>query len=174
MMMMMIQKKMALIFLHRVIVTVIFCSMTSHAMVSRTFELQVNATGSNVCTIDKPSTVVPMAASMMAGRCGMMCNVDPDCEHYQFKEDLAQCDLFDYSPLNFSAIDHCTSYAAPPGIFLFNEFQYDFTTGVNSPTMQSVYCVSLQLNELEQSCMSSILIYKTSNKTLIKLHRKMR
>jgi len=120
---------MALISLHRAILTVVFCSMTSHATVSRTFEVQVNATGSNVCAADKPTTVVPMAASTMAGQCGVKCSVDPDCEHFQFKEDLAccelflfqfkedlaQCELFDYLPSNFSSIDHCTAYAAPPG-----------------------------------------------------------
>jgi len=134
---------MALIFLHRVILTVVFCSMismTSHATVSRTFAVQVNAIGSNVCAGDKPTTVAPMAASTMAGQCGMLCNVDPACEHFQFKEDLAQCELFDYSPSNFSSIDHCTSYAAPPGMHMLYvyEFQCTFKTGVNSITKLSV------------------------------------
>jgi len=69
-----------------------------------------------VCAVDNPSTVVTMAASTMAGQCGVMCNVDSDCEFFQFKEDSAQCELFDYSPSNFSPIDRCTSYAAPPGM----------------------------------------------------------
>jgi len=124
------QTKMALIFLHHVILTVAFCSMTSHATVSRTFKLQVNATDSTVCAVDKPSTVVPMAASTMAGQCGTMCNVDPYCELFQFKEDLAQCELFDYWPSNFSSIDHCASYAAPP-------------TGTHK---DSCFCLSMWIN----------------------------
>jgi len=78
--------------------------------------VQVNTTGSIVCAGDQPTTVVPMAASTMAGQCGMKCNVDPDCELFQFKEDLAQCELFDYSPSNFSPIEHCTAYSAPRGM----------------------------------------------------------
>jgi len=105
---------MAFIYLHSVILTVVFCSMTSHTMLSRTFTVQVNATGSSVCAVDKPTTVVRMAASAMTGRCGVTCNVDPSCELFQFKEDSAQCEMYNYSPSNFSSIDHCTAYAAPP------------------------------------------------------------
>jgi len=139
--MMKLQAKMALNFLHHAILTVVFCSMTSHAtMVSRTFKVQVNATGSNVCAVDKPSTVVPMVASTMAGQCGVMCNVDSDCELFQFKEDLAQCELFDYSPSNFYSIDYCTAYAAPSRMHMVHvyKFQCTFKSGVNSTNKLSV------------------------------------
>jgi len=127
---------MALIFLNRVILTLVFCSMTSHATVSRTFKVQVNATGSNVCAVDKPTIVVSMAASTMAGQCSMKCNVDPDCKLFQFKDNLTQCELFDYSPSNFSSIDHCTAYAAPPGMHMVyvNKFQCKFNTGITLVT----------------------------------------
>jgi len=114
MMMIQIQTQMALIFFHHVIMTVVFCLMTSNA-VSRTFKLQANSTGSQMCAVDKPSAVIRMETSTMAGRCGTLCNVKPCCEVFQFKEDLAQCELFNYSPSNFSPVDRCTAYAAPPG-----------------------------------------------------------
>jgi len=107
-----IQTQMArFIIIRHVMPTLFFFAMTSHATVSRTYQEQVNTTGSRVCAVDAPSTVIPMAASTMGGRCGIECNVAPSCRLHQFKEDLAQCELFSYQPANFSPVDHCTAYA---------------------------------------------------------------
>jgi len=110
-----IQTQMALIILRYVIMTIVFCSMTSDATVSRTYNVAMNTTGSKLCAVDQPTTVIPMAASTMTIHCGVKCNEDPSCELFQMKEDLKQYELFTYLPQNFSAIDHCTAYAASPG-----------------------------------------------------------
>jgi len=74
-----IQTKMALILRH-VIITAVFCSMTSHATeVSNTFKVAINATGSKVCAVDVPSKVIPMAMRAMRMQCGGKCNEDPSC-----------------------------------------------------------------------------------------------
>jgi len=91
--------------------------MTSHATVSRTFKMQVNATGSMVCAVDTPSTVLLMAASTRTGQCGIKCNVDQFCEFFHFKENLAQCEMF---LLQFNE-----NVAQCELLFLF-QFQEDF------------------------------------------------
>jgi len=98
-----------------VMLIVVFCSMTSHATVSRTYKVAMNTTGSKMCVVDQPTTVIPMAASTMTIQCGVKCNEDPSCKLFQMKEDLKQCDLFTYLLQNFAAINHCTAYAAPTG-----------------------------------------------------------
>jgi len=106
------QEEMALIILRYVILTVVFYSMTSHATVSRTYKVAMNTTGSEVCAVDQPTTVIPMAASAMAIHCGVQCNEVPTCKMFQMKEDLKQCELFNYVPSNLAADEHCTAYAA--------------------------------------------------------------
>jgi len=112
---------MALFIARHVILTIVFCTMTSHATtVSRTYNVAMNTTGSKVCAVDQPTIVIPMAASTMTIHCGVKCNEAPPCRLFQMKEDLQQCELYYYySPQNFSAIGHCTAYSATPGKNVF-------------------------------------------------------
>jgi len=129
-----IQTQMALIILRHVFMTIVFCSMTSHATVSRIYKVAMNTTGSKVCVVDKPTTVIPMAANTMTIHCGVKCNEDPSCELFQMKEDLKQCELFTYLPQNFAAIDYCTAYAASTGKRMVFKFRSVFEVSINSVT----------------------------------------
>jgi len=73
----------------------------------------MNTTGNKVCAVEIPSIVIPMTLRAMRMQCGVKCNEDPSCDLFQMNEDLQQCELFTYLPQNFTAIDHCTAYAAP-------------------------------------------------------------
>jgi len=129
-----IQMEMALILRH-VMLTVVFCSMTSPATeVSNTFKVKMNTTGSKVCAVDVPSKVIPMAMRAMRMQCGVKCNEDPSCKLFQMNEALQQCELFTYLPQNFAAIDHCTAYAAPTGKRMLFKFHSEFELSINAVT----------------------------------------
>jgi len=106
-----IQTQMAVIILRHVMLTIVFCSMTSHATVSRTYKVAMNSTGSKLCVVDQPTTVIQMSLRAMKIQCGGKCTEDTSCTLFQMNEDLKQCELFTYVPQNFAAIDHCTAYA---------------------------------------------------------------
>jgi len=138
---------MALIILRQVIMTIVFCSMTSHATVSRTYKVAMNTTGSKVCSVDQPTTVIPMAASTMTIQCGVKCNEDPSCKLFQMNEDLKQCELFTYLPQTFAAIDHCTAYAAPAaraGKHMVFKFHSEFELSINSVTLLLILVTTLE------------------------------
>jgi len=94
----------------------------------------MNSTGSKLCAVDRPTTVIPMAASTMTIHCGVKCNEDPSCKLFQMNEDLKQCELFTYLPQNFAAIDHCTAYAVPTGKQMVFMFRSEFELSINSST----------------------------------------
>jgi len=109
-----LQTQMALtisLIVRHVILTIVLCSMTSHAVVSRTYKVTMDVTGSQACAVDRVTTVIPMALRAMTIRCAGKCNEVPSCKRFQVNEDLKQCELFTYLPQNFAAINHCTSYA---------------------------------------------------------------
>jgi len=122
-----IQTQMALIILRHVLLTLVLCSMTSHATeVSNTFKVKMNATESKVCAVDVPSTVIWMELRAMRIHCGGKCNEKPFCMLFQMKEDLKQCELFTYLPQNFIAIDHCSAYVAPTGKHIVLKFKSEY------------------------------------------------
>jgi len=128
-----IQTQMALIIIQHVMLTVVFCSMTSHSTeLSSTYKVKMNATGSKVCAVDVPSTVIKMAVRAMRMQCGVKCNEDPSCKLFQMNEDLKQCELFTYLPQNYAAFDHCTAYAASPGKHLAFNYHLEFQLRINS------------------------------------------
>jgi len=140
-----IQTQMALIILRHVIITIVFCSMTSHAAVSKTYKVAMNATGSKVCTVDRPTTVIPMALRAMRMQCGGKCNEDPSCKLFQMNEDLKQCELFTYLPHNFAAIDHCSAYAAIyTGKHMVFKFHPEFKLSNYSTTQLSIRVTTLE------------------------------
>jgi len=85
----------------------------------------MHTTGSKLCAVDQPTTVIPMAASTMTIQCGVKCNEDPSCKLFQMNEDLKQCELFTYLPQNFSTIDYCTAYTALTGKHMVYKFQFE-------------------------------------------------
>ena len=88
------------------------CSMMSRAMEAKTYEILTDSNGRQLCSIDRPTTVITLAASTMAGQCGVQCTTSSACQLYQFKDDLAKCELFDNEPDDFEIVDKCTAYVS--------------------------------------------------------------
>jgi len=142
-----IQTQMALIILRHVIMTIVFCSMTSQSTeLSSTYKVKMNTTGSKVCAVDVPSKVIKMALRAMRMQCGVKCNEDPSCKLFQMKEDLQQCELFTYLPQNYAAFDHCTAYAASPGKNLAFNYHLEFQLSINSTTLHTQLLQLVQVN----------------------------
>ena len=81
-------------------------------MKAKTYELQTDLNGRQVCSIDQPTTVVTMAVSTMVGHCGVQCTVSLACQLYQFKDDIAQCELYDFMPESFEIMEKCSAYVS--------------------------------------------------------------
>ena len=92
---------------------------TSHAqMMSKTSTSQLNSTGGPVCATDDPSAVIPMESRTTGGsvvmKCGAQCTSSSSCQLYQFKANVAQCELFDFRPSKFAVIGECAAFAVSP------------------------------------------------------------
>lgn len=67
-----------------------------------------SSSGSAMCTVDKPTAVTPAIRSSML-QCAVECTTHSCCLMYQLDAELKQCQLYNYLPLNYSAITGCIS-----------------------------------------------------------------
>lgn len=107
-------------YLLRLILMIVFCRETSvAAMTSKTYILQTNSTsGSRLCSVNQSTTVLTLEVEITPVQCGTQCTASPCCQFYQYKENAAQCELFNDMPSQLTTINGCVSYAVLPSQYL--------------------------------------------------------
>src|SRR5688572_11713771 len=77
-------------------------ALTSH------FVASFSCSGEPLCATDVPTQELP-ATSLVS--CGILCLTTPHCLQFDYIKMLSMCQLYDFVPSSFAAIDNCIRYA---------------------------------------------------------------
>ena len=88
----------------------LFSTITCQSLISNRYVSVKAVDGSPLCTTEQPSKVVAMIAGPVTYRCGKECTQCTTCITYQMNEANKQCQLFNYSPKNYSKVNQCKAY----------------------------------------------------------------
>ena len=68
-----------------------------------------------LCSVDTPSEEIQISQSTtctipFSVRCGWQCKKSPNCTNFNIKNDSNSCELYSYSPTNYSEVPGCSHF----------------------------------------------------------------
>lgn len=85
---------------------------TLASMKSLLFQLQVDPQGLRLCSNNDPSIILSLPFGSTFVDCALACTITSTCQFYQFKTNVAHCEIFSYLPKDFDVNDQCIGFTA--------------------------------------------------------------